>query len=55
MLRIDSYNDDTYDYICEILGDFLRQHRIIIAYKPKAPSPKAECVEKHSIFIARVH
>lgn len=23
MLRIDSYNDDTYDYICEILGDFL--------------------------------
>lgn len=33
----------------------LRQHRIIIAYKQKAPSPKAECVEKHSIFIARVH
>ena len=32
-----------------------RQHRIIIAYKQKAPSPKAECVEKHSIFIARVH
>lgn len=31
------------------------QHRIIIAYKQKAPSPKAECVEKHSIFIARVH
>ena len=28
----------------------LRQHRIIIAYKQKAPSPKAECVEKHSIF-----
>ena len=34
---------------------YLRQHRIIIAYKQKAPSPKAECVEKHSIFIARVH
>lgn len=28
----------------------IRQHRIIIAYKQKAPSPKAECVEKHSIF-----
>lgn len=28
----------------------LGQHRIIIAYKQKAPSPKAECVEKHSIF-----
>lgn len=23
MLRIDSYNNDTYDYICEILGTFL--------------------------------
>lgn len=35
---------------CISSGNFFRQHRIIIAYKQKAPSPKAECVEKHSIF-----